>query len=58
MESKSSTISYITGIFTATFGSLTAQEFAIWVGIATTIGTFLVNWYYKAKEARRVRNEG
>ena len=58
MESKSSPISYITGIFTATFGSLTAQEFAIWVGIATTIGTFLVNWYYKAKEARRVRNEG
>lgn len=58
MESKSSTISYITGVFTATFGSLTAQEFAIWVGIATTIGTFLVNWYYKAKEARRVRTEG
>lgn len=58
MESKSSPISYITGVFTATFGSLTAQEFAIWVGIATTIGTFLVNWYYKAKEARRVRNEG
>lgn len=56
MESKSSPISYITGVFTATFGSLTAQEFAIWVGIATTIGTFLVNWYYKAKEARRVRN--
>lgn len=58
MESKSSPISYITGVFTATFGSLTAQEFAIWVGIATTIGTFLVNWYYKAKEARRVRTEG
>ena len=58
MESKSSPISYITGVFTATFGSLTAQEFAIWVGIATTIGTFLVNWYYKAKEARRVRNAG
>lgn len=58
MESKSSSISYITGVFTATFGSLTAQEFAIWVGIATTIGTFLVNWYYKAKEARRVRTEG
>lgn len=58
MESKSSPISYITGVFTATFGSLTAQEFAIWVGIATTIGTFLVNWYYKAKEARRVQNEG
>ena len=58
MESKSSPISYIAGVFTATFGSLTAQEFAIWVGIATTIGTFLVNWYYKAKEARRVRTEG
>lgn len=58
MESKSSPISYITGVFTATFGSLTAQEFAIWVGIATTVGTFLVNWYYKAKEARRVRTEG
>lgn len=58
MESKSSPISYITGVFTAMFGSLTAQEFAIWVGIATTIGTFLVNWYYKAKEARRVRTEG
>ncbi len=58
MESKSSPISYITGVFTATFGSLTAQEFAIWVGIATTISTFLVNWYYKAKEARHVRTKG
>jgi len=53
MEKHSSLMAYITGLGTALFGGVTLQELAIWVGIITALGTFLVNWYYKAHEAAR-----
>ena len=31
------------------FGALTLQDVALWVGISTAIGTFLVNWYYNRR---------
>lgn len=53
MEKHASIWSYVSGLGTAIFGGLTLQDFAIWVGIITTVGTFALNWYYKAREDRR-----
>lgn len=46
MERHSSLLSYLTS---AVMGLSVSERF----GIALGIGTFLINWYYKAKEARR-----
>lgn len=51
MEKSSGVVSYITAFLTSIFGAVTLQDVALWVGIATAIGTFLVNWYYKEREA-------
>lgn len=51
MEKSSGVVSYITAFLTGLFGAVTLQDLALWVGIATALGTFLVNWYYKEREA-------
>lgn len=53
MEKHSSVWAYLTAMGTALFGGVTLQDVALWVGIITAIGTFLVNWYYKAREDDR-----
>ena len=53
MEKHSTWGAYVTSLGTALFGSLTLQDAALYVGIATSIGTFVVNWYYKNREASR-----
>ena len=53
MEKHSSLGAYITSLATSVFGVVTLQDAAAAVGIATAIGTFIVNWYYKEREARR-----
>ena len=50
MDKHTSNASYITSVCTAVAGGVTLQEFALVIGIVATIGTFLVNWYYKHKE--------
>lgn len=57
MEKHSSLWAYLAAAGTAVFGGITLQEFAVWVGIITTIGTFIVNWYYKEREADRRERE-
>lgn len=52
MEKHSTLWSYITGISTAVGAYLTLEKFALIVGIITTILTFGVNWYYRAREYR------
>ncbi len=54
MEKSASFFSYLTAGATAAVGALTLQDVTMIVGIATALGTFAVNWYYKAKEARRL----
>ena len=54
MEKHSSVWAYLTSLGTALFGGVTLQAVALWVGIITALGTFLVNWYYKRKEDRRL----
>lgn len=54
---------YSVGLMTALFGGITVQEVAIWVGILCTVGTFVVNSYYKWKEDARqekrwIRDQG
>ena len=53
MEKHSSVWAYLTSLSTALFGGATLQEVALWVGLITALGTFLVNWYYKAREDAR-----
>lgn len=53
MEKHSSLWAYLTAAGTAVFGGITLQEFAVWIGIITTLGTFILNWYYKAQTAKR-----
>lgn len=52
MEHKASVCAYISAGWGILMG-ITIQGFALWVGILTGLGTFLVNWYYRAKEDRR-----
>ena len=59
MEKHSGTWSYYAAGGTIVFGGVTLQDLALWVGIAATIGTFIVNVYYKSREdARRARESG
>ena len=53
MEKHSSVWAYLTSLGTALFGGVTLQDVALWVGIITALGTFLVNWYYKGREDER-----
>ena len=52
MEKLRSFTAYLSGAGTAV-SALTLQDWALIVGIATSVGTFLVNWYYKARRNGR-----
>lgn len=53
MEKNSSVVSYCTGAVTAFLGGVSLEHAALWVGIATSVGTFAVNLYFKYREAKR-----
>lgn len=53
MDKYSSPVSYAWGLICAFFGLFTLSEWAIVIGIVTTIGTFFINWYYKHKDYQR-----
>ncbi|EPK3134587.1 phage holin family protein, partial [Morganella morganii] len=46
----SSSTAYIWGLITSVLGVLSLDQWAMLIGIICTIGTFLVNWYYKRKD--------
>ena len=54
MEKHSSAVSYITGGSLFSWGTITLNDVAMLVGILTGLGTFVVNWYYKRKEDKRL----
>lgn len=59
MEKHSSVISYVSGGGLFSVGALSLNDVAMIVGIITGVGTFIVNWWYKAKDdKRRDRREG
>lgn len=45
--------SYTVGSVTTFIGAIDMQTVAVVVGILATLGTWLVNWWYKRKEDRR-----
>lgn len=53
MEKHSSGLSYLWGGGTFFGGALTFNDVLMLIGAVTSLGTFLVNWYYKAKEDKR-----
>ncbi len=53
MQRNSTTLAYIISWITTAIGGLTLQELAIWVGILSTAGTFLLNVWVKIKEQKR-----
>lgn len=55
MEKQSSVWAYMVSVFTTLFGGLTLDKFAVLVGIGATVGTFAVNWYYRAQENARAK---
>lgn len=50
MDKYSSGTAYGWGTFTAMLGAMSLDEWAVIVGIACTLGTFAINWYYKRKD--------
>lgn len=46
------------GTTTTIFGALSLNDWALIVGIACTIGTFIINWYYREKDFRRKNGGG
>jgi hypothetical protein len=52
LDNKTSIAAYATSATTSVFGAITLSDFALWVGILTSVGTFALNWYYKSKEAK------
>ena len=38
-------------------GGLSLSDWAIVIGIACTIGTFAINWYYKRKEFQLMQDQ-
>lgn len=48
--STTSAAAYGTGTGMILIGGLSLSDLAIVIGIVCTIGTFVVNWYYKRKE--------
>ena len=53
VQKNSTAIAYISSWITTAIGGLTLQELAIWVGILSTAGTFLLNAWLKIHEKRR-----
>lgn len=52
MEKHASWLSY-TASGSAVVCGFTLNDLGMLVGIVVGIGTFLVNWYYKAKDSKR-----
>lgn len=46
-------ITILWGTFTATAGALSLGDVAILIGIICTIGSLLINWYYKSRDDKR-----
>lgn len=53
MEKNASTWSYVTAYVSTAVGGITLDQVALWIGIITAVGTFAVNWYYKARADKR-----
>lgn len=55
--STTSAAAYGTGAGMILIGGLSLSDWAIVIGIACTVGTFALNWYYKRKEFRLLQEQ-
>lgn len=55
---KTTVWAYLTSLFTVLFGGITLEQVALWVGIITAVGTFVINWYYKERADDRESRNG
>lgn len=53
MEKHTTWATQFVSWLTVVLGGITLEKFAVVVGIATSLGTFAVNWYYAKKKAER-----
>ncbi|WP_179038402.1 HP1 family phage holin [Limnobaculum xujianqingii] len=51
-------LSYSMSVLVTTCGAMTLQEWMYVTGIAVAIGTFFVNWHYRRKTARILKDLG
>ncbi len=58
MQRITSFFSYLTAVFLAWFAGLTSQDIAFLVGAIVGVATFLVNWYYRRKTYRLLKEMG
>lgn len=58
MEKNSSLWAYVSAGASSLFGFMTLEDFALWVGIVTAIGTALWNWYVGRERLRLLREKG
>ncbi|ELH9086311.1 phage holin family protein [Escherichia coli] len=49
--------SYVAGVVTTIIGGLSLNDIAVIVGIGCTLGTFIINWYYKRQENKRAQEK-
>ena len=52
MNNKTSLSTWLFGVVSMVFDSLTLNEWAVVIGISATIFSFLINWYYKHQEVK------
>jgi hypothetical protein len=53
MDRLRSIVAYIASLGSMLFGKMNLEELAIYVGILTAVGTFIINWYYRYKQNAR-----
>jgi uncharacterized membrane protein AbrB (regulator of aidB expression) len=58
MERISTFLCYCIAVFLAWLGGLSPQDIAFLVGAVMGVCTFFVNWYYRRKTFRLLKNMG
>lgn len=53
MERHANASAQTASILTVIFGGLSLNELALVIGIVCSVGTLLINWWYKHKEFKR-----
>ncbi|WP_459177421.1 HP1 family phage holin [Ewingella americana] len=58
MQRITSFFSYLFAVFLTWFAGLTSQDVAFLVGAVVGVATFMVNWYYRRKTYRLLKEMG
>lgn len=53
MEKNTGVVAYVTSLVTAISATVSLEHMALYIGIATSVATFALNWFYKARADKR-----